>query len=455
VAERGYAGAVRVGVTTDRIPPALQGLSAAITRPDTGRAAALGVASITQNLLGLVFTIVFARLLGASGYGSLAVLVSAYIILMVPGSALQIAVAREVGGDVGAGNEHAGAGVRRWLVRLALATVLVTLAAIPLRSVIGGLINVDDLWGAAAVPVTAMIWAILCVERGALQGFQRYRPVALSIVGDASTRIAFALLLFAVGLDVTGAFLGAALGFLAMALALLVPLLRELPPAALDDHHEAPLRDLLAGARAPVIALTLLLAMQELHVIIIKHEASGDAAGSYAVTAVAAKAIVWIAVGLGMYLVPEAARRATRGQDARSALLRTLALLAVVGIPMVLVYAVAGRPLLETVFGEDLTLASDALPFLGMAMVFLASSYLAVQYLLALGHSRFIMLLAVALAVEVVSLVAIGADLTAVALAMLAIQAACAGTLIALALRPAANPGAAGRPEPARALVAD
>ena len=63
-----------------------------------------------------------------------------------------------------------------------------------------------------------------------------------------------------------------------------------------------------------MIALTLLLALQELHVIIIKHEASGDAAGSYAVAVVAAKAIIWIAVGLGMYLVPEAARRA---QDRR------------------------------------------------------------------------------------------------------------------------------------------
>ena len=415
----------------------------------------MGIASITQNLLALLFTIVFARLLGASGYGSLAVLLSAYIILMVPGSALQIAVAREVGGDVGAGDEHAGAGVRRWLVRLALATLLVTLAAIPLRSVIGALINVDDLWGAAAVPVTAMIWAILCVERGALQGFQRYKPVALSIVGDATTRIMFALLLFAVGLDVTGAFLGAALGFLAMAVALLVPLLRELPPPQPDNRYKAPLRDLLAGARAPVIALTLLLAMQELHVIIIKHEASGDAAGSYAVATVAAKAIVWIAVGLAMYLVPEAARRATRGQDARGVLLRTLALLAAVGLPMVLVYAVAGQLLLETVFGEDLTLASDALPWLGAAMVFLACSYLAVQYLLALGHSRFILVLALALVVEVGALVAIGADLTAVALALLGIQAACAATLLGLALRPAAARAALDRPEPARALVVD
>jgi O-antigen/teichoic acid export membrane protein len=420
---------------------------------DTRRAAGLGAAAIAQNVLALAFTIVFARLLGASGYGSLAVLVSAYIILMVPGSALQIAVARDVSGDLAADAAHAGAGIRRWLARLVLATLAVAVAAIPLRSAIGALINVDDLWGAAAVPVTAMLWVILCVERGALQGFRRYRPVALSMVGDASTRILFGLLLFAIGLDVTGAFLGAALAFAAMSLALLVPLRRELPARELDDHHEAPLRDLFARTRAPVIALTLLLALQELHVIIVKHEASGDAAGSYAVAAVAAKAIVWIAVGLGMYLVPEAARRASRGEDARPVLRRTLGLIAAAGIPMVLIYAVAGRPLLETVFGEDLTLASDALPWLGLAMVLLACSYLSVQYLLALGRWRFIMLLAVAVVVEVVALVAIGDNLTAIAIALFGLQAACAATLIFLALRPARQPEVLGRREPAPALL--
>ena len=60
---------------------------------DTGRAAGMAVAVVVSNTIGLAFTIVFARILGASGYGSLAVLVSAWIILMVPGSALQVAVA--------------------------------------------------------------------------------------------------------------------------------------------------------------------------------------------------------------------------------------------------------------------------------------------------------------------------------------------------------------------------
>jgi O-antigen/teichoic acid export membrane protein len=427
----------------------VRALVAALKSSDTGRAAGMGVAVIAQNVLALVFTIIFARILGATGYGSLAVLISAFIILMVPGSALQIAVARKLSRERATNTVYAGAGVRRWLVRLAIGTVAVALVAIPLRSVLGAIINVDDLWGAAAVPVTAMLWVILCVERGALQGFERYRVVALSIIGEAGSRILFSLLLVGVGLDVSGAFAGAALAFLAVALILLVPLGAELPPPDRRPAGEARLRELLMGARVPVLALTLLLAIQELHVIVVKHEASGDAAGSYAVAAVAAKAIIWIAVGLGMYLVPEAARRSAIGDDTRTILLRCLGLIAAAGIPMVLIYTAAGKPLLEAVFGEDLTLASDALPWLGLAMVLLACTYLSVQYLLALHRYRFTWILAAAMVVEVGALVAIGDDLTRVAMALLGVQAVCAAIVLFLALgRPPAPIAATHRPEP-------
>jgi O-antigen/teichoic acid export membrane protein len=104
-------------------------------------------------------------------------------------------------------------------------------------------------------------------------------------------------------------------------------------------------------------------------------------------------------------------------------------------IPMVLIYAVAAEPLLRTVFGDDLTDASEALPFLGIAMSLLACSYLSVQYLLAMGRANFLAVLAAGLAVEVPVLLALGDDLTAIAIALAAIQGACAAAILTLALR--------------------
>jgi O-antigen/teichoic acid export membrane protein len=403
-----------------------------LARTDTGRAAGLGVSVIAANVIALVFTIVFARVLGASDYGSLAALMSAFIILMVPGSALQIAVAREVSASLAAGDGRAGAGVRRWVGRLLLGTVALALVAIPLRGVLAAVLNVDQEWAAAAVPLTAMLWMVLSVERGALQGFQRYKLVAWSIIGEAAMRLVCALLLVAVGLDVTGAFLGTALSFVAIGLVLAGPLAPHLA-----NVESTSLRNLLAGARVPVLALTLLFALQEVHVIVVKHEVDGDTAGAYAVAAVAAKAIVWVAVGLGMYLLPETARRSSGGEDARPILLRTLLLVAAAGAPMVLIYAVAGEPLLRAVFGDDLTEASGALPWLGLAMALLACAYLSVQYLLALRHRRFIGVLAAAAVAEVLLLVAVGADLTGIALALAGLQLVCATFMLAQGARAA------------------
>ncbi len=76
---------------------------------------------------------------------------------------------------------------------------------------------------------------------------------------------------------------------------------------------------------------------------------------------------------------------------------------------MVLIYAAAGEPLLRAVFGDDLTAASGALPWLGLAMSLLACVYLSVQFLLAMHRRRFIAVLAVAAAAEMLVLLAIGA----------------------------------------------
>ena len=395
----------------------------------------MAMAVVASNTIGLAFTIVFARILGASDYGSLAVLVSAWIILMVPGSALQVAVARDVSRVSASGSGDAGGGVMRWLERLALATVLVAAAAIPLRELIATILNVEEDWAAAAVPVTGMLWTLLSVERGALQGFGSYRVVALSVIGEAASRLLFALTLVGVGLDVTGAFLGTALSLATVGVVLALPLRQRLPRADRPGARVSRLRDLLAEARVPVVGLTLLFGLQELHVIVVKHQASGDAAGAYAVAAVAAKSIIWVAVGLALYLVPEAARRSEAGANAQPVLLRALGLIVVFSVPALLIFGLAAEPLLSVAFGDDLTDGAGALPWLGLAMALLACTYLSVQYLLALGRSTFIGILAVAVVIEVLVVAQFGDDLRDVALAMCGLLFACTAATLAITLR--------------------
>ena len=128
-------------------------------------------------------------------------------------------------------------------------------------------------------------------------------------------------------------------------------------------------------------------------------------------------------------------------------LVRTLALIAIVALPMVAVYALAGRQVLAAAFGEDLTGAADALPLLAVAMSLLAWAYLSVQYLLALGRVSFVWLLVLAPPVELALLVAVGAQLTDVASVLVALQCVLAPAVFAVVLRSASHARSLRAPE--------
>src|SRR5256885_3112789 len=112
----------------------------------------MAAAVMGGNVLALLFTVVFARRLGQTGYGSLSALISSYIILMVPGSAVQTTVAREVSAAVAAGDPAAGAGVWRWLERLGGGTLLACAGSLLGRPAPAGGVGVGGVPPAAAGP---------------------------------------------------------------------------------------------------------------------------------------------------------------------------------------------------------------------------------------------------------------------------------------------------------------
>jgi len=300
--------------------------------------------------------------------------------------------------------------------------------------VLATVIGVEDVpWAAGSTLFAGALWLIVSVERGALLGFQRYRLVGVSIIAEQLARLAFGIVLAKGGLGVTGAFLGTPAALACVAGVLLVPLGRQLGDAPDEELPGHRLRDLARRAWAPICALGLISWLQDGNVIVVKHLASDHDAGAWVAAAVAAKAIMWIAIGLAAYLVPEVARRAGSGGDSRPILLRVMGLIAALAVPMVLIYFAAASLILEKVL--HVHGGQGALPYFGAAMSMLALTYLATQYQLALHRSRFLVVLALAGLAQPLILASVGDDLTGLALALLGMHVAVAGVMLVLALR--------------------
>ncbi len=418
---------------TPTVAPTLRARAASLRRSDAAPAAGLAAATIAQQGMAVVFTVIFTRILGTDGYGALAALVNFTVIMLVPGAALQVAAARQgTLGRLGAGGELA-ATLRRWTRHLLLGlfaiAVLSALARVPLAA----LVNVDEVWAAAAVPVTAGMWLLVCVQRGLLQAAGAYRPVAASLAFEGAGRIAGSLVLAALALDVTGAYLGLLATYAVMALGLHRDLARRLgPPAMASAPH--PLHALARTAAVPTVGLVLVAALQNVDVILARHALDSDTAGVYAATTVAAKFIVFVAIGVGLWVLPEATRRAAAGLDPRQVLWRALALIAALAVPALVAFALFPSTILRLAFGAQYGSGGVALLPLGVAFALLAFAYVAVQFLLGLHRRAFVGLLAAVAIAE--PIVLIGADsLEDFAGRVLLVQAVGAIALLTVAAR--------------------
>ena len=148
------------------------------------RAALVALAGGAANAANVIVTVVIARLLSPRGYGALAVLVGLFFVLLMPGSALVVAVVRRVtawehhghGAQVGAW----AAAIRR---RLSLAVVVLAVGGILLRGPLGRVLGLPGPQGVAEVVLAGSGWLLLCVDRGLLQARQAYGALARNLHG--------------------------------------------------------------------------------------------------------------------------------------------------------------------------------------------------------------------------------------------------------------------------------
>ncbi len=426
----------------------------ALQGSDTAKAAGLAGAMIANNVIALVSTVVFARLLG--DYGSLGALISYLLILTVAGQAMQVATAREgVLGHLGVGYALV-ATTKNWTRTLLLVTAGLTVVSVLLRHQIASAVGVHQYPWAAALGIPAgCMYLEVSLLRGALQGVGDYRGVGMSLIGEQGVRLIMGAA-FAIPFGVTGAYLGSILSYIAMALYCAVQLRNY--AVAYDETRAEPVSQSQVSlwhhvrrAAAPIAGLAVIAVLQNIDIIAAKHRFDSHTATSYAAVAVAAKVLIWVAIGAGFYLVPEVSRRRAEGEDTRGVLLRTLGIIVVCAIPCLLIFAFASKLLITAVFGTHKAGASDSLLPLGAAFTVLSCTYLAIQYMLALKRTWFLIAIAAVAIAEPILLLQASRQPASFAAVVLAIQAVGALLAFSIALwrRDNAPPATAVSPEPA------
>ena len=371
------------------------------------QAGPLAAAGVVANGASVVLTIGLARLLTPHSYGVLNQLTGLYLIFSMPGSAVVVAVVRRVTMWHEDGSGHL---VRRWAGRVhRQGTVLVLVWAVVVfagRHQVAVLLNQRSGIGIAAILTAGAFFVLLSLDRGLLQAHRSYQPLAVNLLVEVGVRVVAVLaLVVAAGFGPSGAAVGVLIGEMAAAGHARWAAVR-LPghptagrpiagPAAVgrrpsvrdsvlgggSDERRTVVVDLVVAS----ISLSMVAVLQNIDVLVVGRDNPGQS-GAYAAVSVTSKAIVFGAVVLGGYLLPEAAIRWRQGGHALRQLAVVLVLLAIPAVVLLGVAVAAPEVLLQTVFHHAYTAAADALAPLVAAMVLLSVSVVLTMYLLAVGR---------------------------------------------------------------------
>jgi O-antigen/teichoic acid export membrane protein len=349
------------------------------------QAGPLAVGGLIANGLNVVATVAVARLLTTNQYGGIAQLLGLYFVLSMPGSALLVSVVRRITAMTTYGR---GADAREWTTRLyrraVVGVAIWSILSIAVEGPVSHALRLPDDGGVAYTMIAAGFWLLLCLDRAVLQSHRRYASLGLSLIVEIGVRTVLVLTFAELGWGIWGYAAGLLIGEViatAQARGSGRRAWGYVVQAALPADQSSPSRTLSIDLTAALAGFAFLGVLQNADIILVGRLHHSHA-GAYAAISVASKALVFGAILLGSYILPEASIRWHQGGHALRQLGVTLVFFLVPTVALLLVALAVPKQFLTLFFGGRLAGGAPAFATLVGAMACLGATVVLTNYLL-------------------------------------------------------------------------
>lgn len=361
-------------------------------------------ATTIANVFAYGYQVVMARLLVPDDYAILTALFGILILEQLSAQVIQSATARLAAQYRARGEEAAlHVFVRRWMRRILVGAGLPSLAIVALAPFIAAALSLP-VGSVALLGAALFVSAPLTFTGGLLQGLGRFGWFGWYFIAQALARLAIGVALVAAGFGLSGAFIGALAALvvgLGVSLVPLAPLLR----ASRGAVHAVEL-----GARETrffLFASVVMLAYAALtNIDAIASRAllpAGDA-GAYAASITMAKIVLFAPIAIGFLLLERTARAHARGEDTDRALFLAIAFVLATSGLVTVAYLAAPSLLTGLIVGSQYPLAASLIGPYAVAALLNALLSLWIAHFIGRDEMRFGVVLACAVAGEVIAI---------------------------------------------------
>jgi len=385
--------------------------------------AVIAVAIGIMNLSTYGYTVLAAHVIGKEAYGAFSALMGALLVISVLSLGLQATGARRISAhpDQVVAIERVVLGVG---LRSALVLGAVCLAMAP---VLNAVLHLHSLPTALLVGIAAFPLTYMGAQAGVLQGERRWALLALVYLAQGLGRLFFGLGLIIFWPTEFAAMSGVALGCW---LPVLIGALALARPRTDVPHSEGhPGLDLIREVGHSSQALLAFFALSNADILVARATMSNSQAGLYAAGLIMAKAILFLPQFVVVYAFPSM----SKAETSRRTLLLAMGMSATLGAMGVLAVLVLPQLALLFVGGKDFEPVKNDLYLFAIVGTLLSMVQLLVYSALARRQGRAVIMIWTALAVLVVSALAVNTQ-SALVLVVVAIDGALFLALLGVAL---------------------
>ena len=360
-------------------------------------------ASASGGILNYIYQILMGRMLGPEQYGIFGALISLTYILTVPAETIRITTAKSTAKLSALGREQdIGYLIHRLVTRVALLSLLGLAVFLATSGLIARFLRIPSAIPVVILAIAFFFQLVAPIFNGALLGLQRFPRLLANRILRFGSKLSFGVLFVLLGFGVAGALGGMIIsGVSAIILGayLLQDVLKKEPTS----------QDLPKTSSYPIYTLLvffLITLLYNVDIILVKRFFDADQAGHYTAAATLAKAIFFGSVAIAGAMFPkvsirnEGTNRAATDRLLKDALLYTGFLAGVGALAFNLFPRFSVSLLYGSAYGETVKLIG----LFSIGMVFFSLSYVLALYQLALNRKRFLAVLALGVAMEVLGI---------------------------------------------------
>ena len=364
------------------------------------------VGSLIASVFSYLFNMLMGRFLGLNQYGELTALMSLLVIVSVGGGAVLTIVMRYSG-------ELYARGLYRSLRRLiatfnkfviAMASVIFLLGVF-FSSPIANFLKIGHPMYVIVMFAGLFFGFLIVVNRGALQGSQRFVPLSISSIIESFLKLMLGLFFVFVGLKLLGAIFAIILGTAITYLYTVLPIskLTHIP----DNHPENEdfrfdKKEMIKFSLPTTIAAVVLAVSINLDILLVKHYFPSDIAGQYAAISTISKIGLYLLSPIISVMFPMISEKITKGEKHFKILIGATLLTAAGSALMIGAYLVAPGLIVKILYGDKYLAAAFLLAPLGIYVMFYSLINLFANYFIAIKDFVFVSLYVVVIVIQIV-----------------------------------------------------